>query len=82
MTNEKKKKSLGFISKFDDFMDKVRKFFTEPINEMKRCTWPARSELVESTILVVVSIVILGVFVAGVDILARIFVRLITTGSF
>ena len=48
--------------------------------ELGRCTWPNRQQLFESTVLVVVAIVILALFVAGVDEVARIVIRLVTVG--
>lgn len=82
MTSDKKATKKGIIAIFDSVMGKIRRFFVETTAEMGRCSWPSRSELLESTILVVVAIVMLGVFVAIVDILARYFVSFITTGTF
>ncbi|MEG2074954.1 MAG: preprotein translocase subunit SecE [Victivallaceae bacterium] len=52
-------------------MGKVRGFFSDTIAELKRCTWPTRSELFESTLLVIVAIVVLASFVGVVDYIAR-----------
>ncbi len=82
MSNDKKAtKSKGAIAIFDAVMGKIRRFFADTVSEMGRCSWPSRSELLESTVLVVVAIIMLGVFVAIVDFLARYFISLITTGS-
>lgn len=80
MANETKKAS--FVDSFDRVMGKVRHFFVEIIEEMKRCTWPSKNNLIESTLLVIVAMVGLAVFVAVVDIIARYFVKFITTGTF
>jgi preprotein translocase SecE subunit len=48
---------------------------------MGRCTWPSKQQLWESTILVVVSMVILAGFVAGVDKIAEWTISLITVGK-
>ena len=37
------------------------------IEEMKKCTWPNRDQLVESTLLVMITLVILAGYVALVD---------------
>ena len=58
----------------------IRGFVIDTIAEMRRCTWPGRAELAESTILVVVVIAIISLFVFGVDELARVVISLITTG--
>ena len=48
---------------------------------MRRCTWPGRQQLMESTVLVVVATCILALFVAGVDEVARIVIGLVTVGQ-
>ena len=71
----------GLIAGFDRVTGKVRRFISDTMAEMSRCTWPNRAELFESTILVVVVIVILALFVAGVDEVSRLVIRFITTGK-
>ena len=46
---------------------KIRMFFLSTAEEMKKCTWPTRDQLIESTLLVLVTLVILAVYVAGID---------------
>lgn len=82
MANEIKKSKTSFADSFDRVMGKVRRYFVEVIEEMKRCTWPTKANLVESTLLVIVAMVGLALFVAIVDIIARYFVKFITTGTF
>lgn len=60
------------------WISRVRKFISDVVSEMKRCTWPGRRELMESTLLVVVSTVMLALFVFGVDEVARWVIRLVT----
>ncbi len=60
---------------------KIRGFVLDTVAEMKRCTWPGRRQLVESTVLVVVVMLVLACFVAGVDKLAEIIIRLLTVGN-
>ena len=57
----------GFSGMFDAVTGKIRRFISDTIAEMGRCTWPSRQQLLESTGLVVVAIVILALFVFGVD---------------
>lgn len=45
----------------------VRSFIGDVSLEMKKSTWPTRQELMESTVVVIVSILILGVFVGVSD---------------
>ncbi len=62
-------------------MAKCRGFILDTVAEMKRCTWPDRRQLLESTVLVVVVMLLLAVFVAGVDKLAHLVINLLTVGS-
>lgn len=48
-------------------MGKIRSFLAEVAAELKKSAWPTRKELVDSTIVVVIAILILGVFVAMAD---------------
>lgn len=73
---EKSKKSLS--SGFDSVTGRIRRFFTDTVAELGRCSWPSRQQLLESTVLVVVSMLILACFVAGVDEIARLLIRWVT----
>ena len=55
------------MSKLQDSITKSRTFFADVAAEMHRCTWPERRELVESTIVVISSVVMLSVFVGISD---------------
>jgi preprotein translocase subunit SecE len=46
---------------------KTRAFITETMDEMAKCTWPEKGQLLESTILVIVALAVTSIFVAGVD---------------
>ena len=73
-----KDKKGGVIAGFDAGMGRVRRFIADTIAELGRCSWPSRKDLLESTVLVVVAMVILALFVAGVDELAMKLIRLVT----
>ena len=53
---------------------KVREFLNEVIVELKKSAWPTRSELVDSTLVVVITVLVLGLFVAFADV---VFVRIV-----
>ncbi len=80
--NQEKKSAVKVIAASDRITGRVRRFLAETVAELRRCTWPSRSELFESTILVIVVMGILALFVAGVDELSRIAIKIITTGKF
>jgi preprotein translocase subunit SecE len=45
----------------------IGKFFGEVKNELSKVTWPSRAESTKHTIYVIVSTVIAGLVIAGVD---------------
>ena len=49
-------------------IEKTRTFFTEVMTELKKSSWPTRKELVDSTLVVIVTVLILGMFVWGADV--------------
>jgi preprotein translocase subunit SecE len=53
---------------------RVRDFLAEVMVELKKSSWPTRKELIDSTIVVIVTVLILGVFIALADI---VFLRII-----
>ena len=71
----------GIAGIYDAFTGKIRRFISDTVAEMHRCTWPTRQQLLESTGLVVVAIVILALFVFGVDEVARIVITWVAVGK-
>lgn len=74
------KKSAGSAENLS-VMEKIRRFVSDTVAEMGRCTWPNRQQLLESTILVVVAMSVLACFVAAVDEVAMRLIRLVTVGN-
>lgn len=62
-------------------MFRVRRFLNSTVSELNKCTWPAKSELFESTVLVIVSIAALTVFVFVIDWIAVLVIKFIS-GTF
>ena len=54
---------------------RLANYIQETREELKKCTWPSWDELKGSTIVVLLSIVLLGVFTVGIDLLLALFVR-------
>ena len=50
----------GHLARFVEYVRQTRE-------ELKKCTWPSWDELKGSTVVVGISILILGVFTVGVD---------------
>ncbi len=45
----------------------LRGFFDEVVIELKKCAWPSKQELMESTVMVIVASLLLGGFVGISD---------------
>jgi preprotein translocase subunit SecE len=56
----------------------ITTLYKETMSEMRKCTWPTRNELYESTILVISFLIILSVVVTIADKVLLLLVRLIT----
>jgi preprotein translocase subunit SecE len=50
-----------------NFFSKIRIFFVEMIDELKKAAWPTRAELRNSTIVVIVAALLLGLFTSISD---------------
>ena len=48
-------------------IEKIQKFIGEVIAEMKKVSWTTRKELVDSTLIVIFSSFLLGIFVGIID---------------
>ncbi|HNX52855.1 MAG TPA: preprotein translocase subunit SecE [Pontiellaceae bacterium] len=55
------------MKKIIELFKALKTFLSEVKIELKKCTWPTRQELFGSTMVVVISVVILGVFVGLSD---------------
>ena len=47
----------------------IQQFFREVAAEFRRVSWPNRAEVVRSTVVVLVVVVILGLYLSSVDVL-------------
>jgi preprotein translocase subunit SecE len=60
---------------------KTRDFILEVIVELKKSAWPTRKELVDSSLVVIMTVVILGMFVATADIVFVRIIAMLTRGA-
>jgi len=65
------------MKKIKNLFLNIRTFFGEVQTELKKSSWPTRSELVESTVVVIVSVVILAVFVGASDLVLMQLLKLV-----
>jgi len=57
---------------------RIRRFYGETLVELKKTVWPTRSELRSSTIVVIVTIILLGGFTALADFSVYSWVQMLT----
>lgn len=55
------------MNKIAEFWENLQAFFGGVKSELKKCSWPSRSELMDSTIVVIVSVAFFGVYVGLSD---------------
>ncbi len=48
-------------------MGKIKKFFVNVKAEMTKVSWPTRDELLNSTVVVVISVAIMGLYIGFID---------------
>ena len=46
---------------------KIRTYCGEVVEEIKKCSWPSRAELIQHTAMVISAVLLLTVFIAGTD---------------
>jgi preprotein translocase subunit SecE len=61
------------------YLVKIRNFVEETMEELRKCTWPSVDELKGSTVVVMLTIALLGAFTVGVDWILSNLMRLITS---
>jgi preprotein translocase subunit SecE len=50
-----------------EMIEKSKKFMSDVVVEMKKVTWPTRTELRGSTMVVIVTVIIIAIFIGIVD---------------
>ncbi|MHC1769543.1 MAG: preprotein translocase subunit SecE [Verrucomicrobiia bacterium] len=60
------------------YLLRMSSYVLETREELRKCTWPSVDELKGSTVLIMVTIALLGGFVVGVDYVLSLLVRIIT----
>ena len=60
-------------------MQRMTQFLREVWAELKKITWPSRPELMESTVVVIVSVFLVTIFIGIVDQIFNVLLRLFAT---
>lgn len=61
----------NLVSKLGESFQKVKFFLADVKDELRKSTWPTRGELIESTMVVIVSVVLFAVFIGVCDMVLR-----------
>ncbi len=56
----------------------LRTAYANIVAELKKCTWPTRQELTESTTVVLISVLLLSLYVWGLDAMSGLLVNGLT----
>jgi preprotein translocase subunit SecE len=57
-------------------LEKVRKFFKEVSNELKKVSWPTRQETISSTVVVIVLVFMVSLYLGIIDVILARFIGL------
>jgi preprotein translocase subunit SecE len=60
------------------YLKQVAGYISETRDELRKCTWPSLDELKGSTVVILVTIVLLGGFIVAIDYVVSQLVKLIT----
>ena len=58
-------------------IEKIKKFISEVGAELKKVSWSTRQELIDATVIVLISSTILGVFITSSDVVLSRFLALL-----
>jgi preprotein translocase subunit SecE len=62
----------------NNWLSSARQFLADTLTELRKCSWPGRQELFESTLVVIAAIIVLSVYVALLDEVCRVVINFIT----
>ncbi len=65
--SEKKAKNAPSTNKFKDILSKIAKYFRGCKGEIKKITWPTPRTVFKNTGIVIAVIVVIGLFIFGLD---------------
>jgi preprotein translocase subunit SecE len=54
---------------------RIKQYYGETVQELKKCSWPSRSELGQHTILVIAGIILLTTFITLSDVVLQYVVK-------
>ena len=64
-----------------NWFEGIRQFYHEVVLEMKKVSWPTRTEVVNTTMIVVIALFFFAFFLFGADIALAKFIQLLEVGA-
>jgi preprotein translocase subunit SecE len=64
-----REQQVGLLGKPAQWWDSSRNFFQEVRSELKRVTWPSRREVYATTVVVILTSILFGVYLWGLDLI-------------
>jgi preprotein translocase subunit SecE len=58
---------MNFAEKANDWTQRTKQFYTDVRSEMKKVSWPARQEIVGTTVVVIATVFFFGLYLGLVD---------------
>lgn len=71
----------AIFEKMGALVDKTRSFIENTTEEMRKSNWPSRDQLFESTLLVLIALVVATLYVSGIDQILFRAIKFLTTFS-
>lgn len=71
----------AIFEKMGVLVDKTRSFIENTTEEMRKSNWPSRDQLFESTLLVLIALVVATLYVSGIDQILFRAIKFLTTFS-
>jgi preprotein translocase subunit SecE len=59
--------------------NRIQRYFTETIGELRKVTWPTRKEAINLTIVVLIVMTVMSIFLGGLDFIFNRVINLIIT---
>jgi preprotein translocase SecE subunit len=63
---------------YKGYLMMLARYIEETREELKKCSWPTKDELSGSTLVIMVTIILLGGYTVGVDFILTLVIRLLT----
>lgn len=67
MATAEKTAKPGFAKRVGNFFSRIKKFFVNMWHELKKVTWPSKTDVVKYSIVVIVFMVVMGIVIGLID---------------